>query len=177
MIYLLIFLVIIMIIATILYSLSLINNIVYKVPQVSTFNSDLKLLKNVFSDYKLKWKKIVDLWSGIWKMLRLFEKEYNMKSIWFEIDFSNVIISKSLNNLLWYKAKTFRKNYFKVDLKEFDFVYIYLFPILMEKVEEKIWNSCSKWTIIFVNAFKFEKHKPIKIYKKNWKDKIFVYEI
>ena len=177
MIYLLIFLVIIMIVATILYSLSLINNIIYKVPQVSTFNSDLKLLKSVFDSYNLEWKKIVDLWSGTWKMLRLFEKEYNMKSTWFEIDFSNVVIAKTLNKLFWYSTKSFRRNYFKADLKEFNFVYVYLFPVLMEKVEEKIWNSCSKWTIIFVNAFKFEKHKPIKIYKKNWKDKIFVYEI
>jgi beta-lactam-binding protein with PASTA domain len=36
---------IIFIIVTILYLLSLFNNIKYKVPQVSTFNSDLEVLK------------------------------------------------------------------------------------------------------------------------------------
>ena len=177
MIYIYILLLILVIIFIIFYCLSLINNIIYKVPQVSTFNSDLKLLKSVFDKYKLEWKKIVDLWSWTWKMLRLFEKEYNMKSSWFEIDFSNVIIAKIINKIMWYNTVSFRKNYFKADLKEYDFVYLYLFPVLMEKIEEKIWNNCSKWTIIFVNAFKFKKHEPIKIYQKNWKDKIFVYEV
>jgi hypothetical protein len=47
----------------------------------------------------------------------------------------------------------------------------------MKKIEAKIWAECKPWTIIFVNAFKFEEHKPIKIFQKNWKDKIFVYKI
>lgn len=160
-----------------MYFTSLINNIIYKVPQVSTFNTDLKILREVFNNYDLNWKKIVDLWSGIWKMTRLFESEYKMKSTWYEIDFSNVLISKILNNIFKFKWRNIRWNYLKKDLSEFDFVYIYLFPVLMEKVEKKIWSNCKKWTIIFVNAFKFQNHEPIKIYKKNWKDKIFVYEV
>jgi len=178
MIYLYILILIFFIIFTIFYSLSLINNIIYKVPQVSTFNSDLNILRKVCDKYLVRNKKIVDLWSWTWKMLRFFEREYKMKVIWFEIDISNVIISKIINKLLWYKnITTKRKNYFDVDLSDFDFIYIYLFPVLMKKVEEKIWNSAKPWTIIIVNAFKFEKHKPIEIFQKNWKDKIFVYKI
>lgn len=177
MIILYILLIILLLIFIVLYFSSLINNIIYKVPQVSTFNSDLKILRDAFNNYNLNWKKIVDLGSWIWKMTRLFEREYNMKTTWYEIDFSNTFISKIFNKILWYKWKNIRWNYFKKDLSEFDFVYIYLYPVLMEKVEEKIWSKCHKWTIIFVNAFKFKKHKPIKIFQKNWRDKIFVYEV
>jgi hypothetical protein len=38
----------IIIIFCILYTLSLINSIKYKVPQVSTFNSDLEIIKKAF---------------------------------------------------------------------------------------------------------------------------------
>ncbi len=177
MIYWLIVFLIIMIIVTIFYSISLMNSIFYKVPQVSTFNEDLKLLEKVFDKYLIKNWKILDLWSWRWKMLRIFEKKYKMHSTWFEIDLSNVIISKIINKFFWYKNKSIRKNYFKWDLSEFDFIYVYLFPILMKKVEEKIWKSSKPWTIIIVNAFKFEKHKPLEVFQKNWKDKIFVYKV
>jgi len=165
------------VVITFFYLSSLVNNIVYNVPQVSTFNSDLNILKSVFDKYELEWKSIADLWSWRWKMLRLFEKEYKMNSTWFEIDLSNVLLSRITSKFLKLKNKSFRKNYFKADLKNFDYIYTYLFPCLMEKVEKKIWSDCKKWTIIFVNAFKFEKHEPIEVFQKNWKDKIFVYEI
>ena len=177
MIYLYIVLLLIMVIITIMYFLALINNIIYKVPQVSTFNSDLDILRKVFDKYIVSRKKIVDLWSWTWKMLRLFEKEYKMQVTWYEIDFSNVLISKVFNTFWKYKNISKRKNYFKADLSKFDFIYIYLYPVLMENVEEKIWSSAKSWTIIFVNAFAFKNHKPVEVFKKNWRDKIFVYKV
>jgi len=169
------------IIWTILYSLSLFNNIRYVVPQVSTFKSDFEVLRKWLKKYDLKWKKIVDLWSGIWKVIRFFEKEFGMKATWCEIDLSNTIIAKILNKIFKSKTKVIRWNYFKTDLKEYDFIYVYLFPELMEKVEEKIWSDAKKWTIVFVNAFKFQKHKPIDIFykkvKNKTKEKILVYKV
>lgn len=167
----------IIIIFCILYTLSLINSIKYKVPQVSTFNSDLEIIKKAFWKYGLKWKKIVDLGSGIWKITRLLEKDFWTKSTGYEIDLSNVIISKILNKIFSSNAKIIRWNYFKADLKKYDFIYVYLFPVLMEKIEEKIWADSKKWTIIFVNAFKFKNHETIDIFYKNWKEKIFVYKV
>ena len=168
---------IVFIIITILYGISLFNNIRYKVPQVSTFNSDLKVLKENLWKYNLEWKKIVDMGSGIWKIIRFLEKNFWLKVTGYEIDFSNVIIAKVLNKIFGSKAKVIRWNYFKADLGEYDFIYIYLYPCLMEKVEEKIWKDAKKWTIVFVNAFKFWNHKPIDIFYKNWKEKIFIYKV
>ena len=166
-----------LIIGAILYSLSLFNNIKYIVPQVSTFKSDFEVLRKWLKKYNLRWKKILDLWSWIWKAIRFFEREFDMKATWCEIDLSNTIIAKILNKIFGSKCEVIKWNYFKLDLKQYDFIYIYLFPELMEKVEEKIWKDAKKWTIIFVNAFKFQKHKPIDIFYKNWKEKIFVYEV
>lgn len=165
------------IIVTILYWVSLFNSIRYKVPQVSTFSSDFKILKENLWKYNLEWKKIIDLWSGIWKVIRFLEKEFWAKTTGYEIDYSNVIIWKIINTLFKSKSKIIRWNYFKSDLKQFDFIYIYLFPELMEKVEEKIFSDAKKGTIIFVNAFKFQNHKPVDAFYKNWREKIFVYKV
>lgn len=161
----------------ILYSLSLFNSIKYIVPQVSTFKSDFKILEEWLKRYDLKWKKIIDLWSWIWKAIRFFEKKFKMKATWYEIDLSNTLIAKVLNKIFSSKSKVIKWNYFKADLYKFDYIYVYLFPELMEKVEEKIWKDAKKGTIIFVNAFKFKKHQPIDIFYKNWKEKILVYKI
>lgn len=168
---------IILIIISYFYTLSLYNYIKYKAPQVSTFPSDIKFLKKVLKKYNLEWKKIVDLWSWIWKIIRFFEKEFKMVANWCEIDSANVVITKILNKIFSSKTKIIKKNYFDIDLKQYDFIYIYLFPELMEKVEKKIFSDAKKWTIVFVNAFKLVKHKPKEIFYKNGKEKIFIYEV
>ena len=177
MIYLSWFLVLFMSFFVGLYLLSVLNNIFYKVPQVSTFNSDLSFLKSVFDKYNLNWKKIADLGSGTWKMLRFFEKNYNMSATWFEIDLSNVLISSFISKFFKLKNKSIKKNYVDASLKEFDFIYIYLFPCLMWDLEKKLFSKCSHGTVIFVNAFKLKNITPDKVYYKDWKEKLFVYEI
>jgi len=100
---------------------------------VSTFNSDLHIIKEVFSKYISIWNKVADLWSGTWKIVRLLEKDFWAKVTWYEIDLSNVLISKIVNTFKKYDAKIVKWNYLKTDLKNYDVLYIYLFPCLMEK--------------------------------------------
>lgn len=169
--------IVLFLIGVFIYFLSLKNSLKYKVPQVSTFSSDFVVLEKYLWKYDLKWKKIVDLWCGIWKVVRFFEKKYKMKAFWYEIDSWNVLIARIINKIFSSKVKVSRWDYFNVNLNKYDFIYIYLYPQLMDKVEKKIWKDAAKWTIIFVNAFKLNKHKPIDIFLKNGKEKIFVYKI
>ena len=150
---------------------------VYKVPHVSTFNSDLSIIRKVFSKYITPWRNVADLWSWTGKILRLLEKEFWAKTTWYEIDLSNVIISKILNKIYKSEAKVAKWNYLEANLQEHGIIYIYLFPCLMEKVEERIFSHCTKWTIVIVNAFPFKNHKPLETFKKKWKWKIFIYRV
>ena len=109
------------------YILSLINSIKYKVPQVSTFPSDFKILKKNLWKYNLKGKKIADLWSWIWKVIRFFEKEFGVEAIWFEIDSSNALIARVINKIFWSKTKIINWSYFEADLKQYDFIYFCLY--------------------------------------------------
>jgi len=170
--------IIIFIIFLLLFLLSIINSFRFKVPQVSTFKSDFKVMKKWLKKYNLEWKKIADLWSWTWKVLRFFEKEFNMKTTWYEIDLANILIAKVVNKIYWLNSIFYKKDYLKADLKKYDIIYIYLFPELIEKIENKIWNECNKWTIVISNAFKFKKHKPINVLKnKKWEEEVFLYKV
>lgn len=160
------------------FLLSVINSIIYKVPQVATFNSDFKVMKKGLVKYKINWKKLVDLWSWTWKSLRFFEREFKMKTTWYEIDYSNVIISKVLN--FFYKNYSIisKWNYLKKDLSWFDIVYLYWFPKLMNGIEKKLRKNCKKWTIIISNAFYFSNHEPIEILLNEKGEKeVYIYKI
>lgn len=162
----------------ILYFMSMISWVFYKVPQVSTFKSDFLVMKKNLWKYNLKWKKIVDLWSWIWKTLRFFEKEFEAKTYWYEVDLANFLISKVLNKIHDSKSKIIFWNFKKADLEEYDFIYVYLLPKIMEKIEDFIFSKSNKWTIIFSNAFKFKNKLPIEIIKdEKWKEEIYVYKV
>lgn len=164
-----------------LYFLSLYNSLRYWVPQVCTFGSDFKVLKAFFlknKKIKLKWKNIIDLWSWTWRVSRFFEKEFKMNTTWYEIDLLNYIISVILKIIFWNNTKLIKWNYFNADLSKYDFIYVYLFPQLMKKIETKIWSNCKTWTIIISNAFKFKEHKPFKILLwENNKEEVYLYKI
>lgn len=173
-----ILLILILVFFTIIFINSVINSIIYWVPQVWTFWSDIEIMKLWLQKYNLSWKKIVDLWSWTWKSLRFFEKNFKMKTSWYEVDFSNYLISKILNKIFWLHSKIVRSDFLKAKLDEYEFIYLYLFPELMIKLEDFIFSQSKKWTIIFSNAFNFKNRIPIEILLgKNWKEEVYIYKV
>lgn len=158
--------------------LSVKNSIKYKVPQVATFSSDFKVMKKWLKKYQLKWKILVDLWSWTWRSIRFFEREFKMKTTWYEIDHWNVIISRILNCLYKNKAIIKQWNYLKEDLSSFDVIYLYWFPVLMAWIEKKVWNNCKKWTLIISNAFPFSNHEPVEtLLNEKGEKEVYIYKI
>ena len=156
----------------------IISSIKYWIPQVWTYSSDFLLINKYLKNLNWKWKRLLDLWSWTWRALRFFEKAYWMKTTWYEIDLWNYIISKFLNYLFNCKSEIHKKNYNDAQFKNYNFIYLYLFPKNMMKLEDHIFKKADKWTIIIANSFKFPKNKPIEIIKnKKWKDRIFIYKV
>lgn len=162
-----------------IYILWIRNSIKYGIPQVWTYNSDFILIRKYFDNLSNhKWKRLIDLWSWTWWALRFFEKHYWMKTVWYEVDLWNFLISKFLNNLFKCKSEIFKKNLNNVDLSGFDYIYLYLFPEFLANIEDSIFRKAKKWTIIITNSFQFSKNKAIEIIKsKKWKDRIFIYKV
>lgn len=101
-----------------------------------------------------------------------------MKTTWYEVDPSNFCISKTLNFFKKFNAKILWKNIKRSDLTKTDFIYIYLFPEIIEKLEDHIFSTPKKWTIVFSNGFKIKNKKPVDIIKdENWKEEVYVYKV
>ena len=147
-----------------------------KAPYIPSFNRQLELMK------QLKLKKdstMVDLgcWDG--KALRFFSKEHGIKLLeWFDINPYAIFKWKILNKRQWIKnVNLYKKNLFDVDLKKYDYIYLYLWATQLAVMEDWIRKTKNKETVIVSNSFKFAKHEPFKVYKNDkWIDTIFLYK-
>lgn len=145
-----------------------------RAPTVSSFNRDLKLMKNL---KLVKWKKILDLGCSNWKALRFFESEFALKWEWYDINFFAVMWWKLLNKIKWSEIKLHWKNFFKADLKKYDYIYVYLLPVQMEYIEDWLFENMWKNIIIVSNTFEFKKNQPFEVIKTDkWKWRIFLYK-
>ena len=152
------------------YYISFIKSLFFtKVPYVWTFNRQLKILKKL--DLK-KGSKILDLWCGDGKALRFFEKEFWLKWTWYDINSFAINYGKLINKIKKSNIKLIKANFIWKDISWYDYIYIYLFPEFMEKIEDWIFKNKKENTIIISTAFTFKKHKPFKII--DWK--IYLYK-
>ena len=71
----------------------------------------------------------------------------------------------------------YRKDFFKVDIKKYDYIYIYLLPAQLAVMEDRIREKKKEDAVIISNSFNFQKHKPFKVYKnEKWVGTIFLYK-
>lgn len=147
-----------------------------KAPYIPSFDRQLKLMKELNLE---SWTTMVDLgcWDG--KALRFFSKEYGLKELdWFDINLYAVLKWRRINKRQKiHNIKLYKKNLFKVDLKKYDYIYVYLWSTQLEIMEDWIWENKKDTATIISNTFEFKKHKPItKIKNKKGIDTIFLYE-
>ncbi|HKL44337.1 MAG TPA: class I SAM-dependent methyltransferase [Candidatus Absconditabacterales bacterium] len=145
-------------------------------PYVGSFKRHLKIMT------KLNLKKgstMLDLGCGDGKVLRFFQKTYNLKKcIGYDINPYATIRGKILNKLKGHKnIKIYKKNFLDAKLKGYDYIYTYLRPSQLADIENRLRKNKDKSTIIISNSFEYSKHKPFKILKdKKGKEIIFLYK-
>ena len=147
-----------------------------KAPYIPSFDRQLELMKQL----KLKKDSImVDLGCGDGKALRFFSKEHKIKLCeWFDINFYAILRWRFLNkrqNIT--NVNLYKKDLFKVDLKKYDYIYVYLWATQLAIMEDWIRETKKKDAVIISNSFKFKKHEPFKAYKnEKWVDTILLYK-
>lgn len=170
---------IIVIIVWILFLYFTIKSLIFpqkQAPYIWSFKRHLKIIKKININ---KNTKIVDLWCGDGKALRFFDKNFDIKKwIWYDINIYAIIRWKILNKIFWYKKiSIYKKNFLKINLKWYNYIYTYLRPSQLTDIEDRLRKNKDKNTIIISNSFEYSKHKPFKIFNdKNWKPAIFLYK-
>ncbi|MCX6823993.1 MAG: class I SAM-dependent methyltransferase [candidate division SR1 bacterium] len=133
-----------------------------KAPYVPSFDYHLRIMKK-----KLHLKRgahIVDLGCGDGKALRFFDKEFGLKGTGYDLNPFVILYGKFSNRLLGYKNITLiRSNFKKAQLKNYEYIYIYLWPEQLVFIEDWMFAHISEKTIIISNSFKFVKHMPFDI--------------
>jgi len=145
-------------------------------PYVWSFERHLGLMKNL----KIKkWSKVLDLWCGDGKALRFFYKNFDIKNCTgYDINPYAILIWKIINKLFWYKNIILhKKNFLNISLKWYDYIYVYLRPSQLAKIEDRLRKNKDNDTIIISNSFQFTKHQELNFIK-NTKNKksIFLYK-
>lgn len=68
------------------------------------------------------------------------------------------------------------KNFFKYSWDEADYIYAYLYPPLMDRVEEKFLADCKSGSVAIIRDFPFPNLKPSEVYRMPRKHEIYIYK-
>ena len=145
--------------------LSVVNSIYYGIPHVATFTSDIRVMRDGLRSYPINNKRLLDLGSGSGRMVRFFEREFGMVCTGYEVDLGNHLFAHFLGWIMRSHACLVKGDFNKLSFRDYDVVYMYLFPEIVMRIEDRIWQECAPGTLIVSNAFKLQKHTPIEILK------------
>lgn len=59
-------------------------------------------------------------------------------------------------------------SYYKVNIPEYNVVYVYLFPAIIHKMEDELFANIPPGGMLISNSFKFAKHEPSEILEKRF---------
>lgn len=149
-----------------------------RVPLYLTNETTTDAILEVIKEYKLT--KFVDLGSGTGKVVRSVAKfnvdSFGAESAPFVFIYSSLIsFANSIFNLKG--GKILNKNIWKIDLCEYDCVYTFLSPAVMDKIGNKFSHEMKKGSVLISNSFCITGIRPTKIINLNdqRKTKLFIY--
>lgn len=143
-----------------IYGFSLIISSLFGAPYVPTHQKlALEILKEV------KYKKnglFVELGSGDGRIVRTAVKKYRLRGLAVDINTLLIIWSKLLAKLegIDKNISFVNKNILKIDLSQADYLYLFLFPELINKLKPNFDKQLKKGVIIISHGF------PVKGYEK-----------
>jgi hypothetical protein len=145
------------------------------VPFVTTNTEDIKFIVDKLSIFNAD--TFYDLGSGDGKVVFLVEKLTGAKVKGFELGWWAVIFSKIKVVLIGSKAKFVNGNFFKHNWSDASFIYCYLFPPLMGRVEEKFKADMKPGSVAIIRDFPFPNMKPLDKYSLPKGHTLFIYKL
>jgi SAM-dependent methyltransferase len=118
-----------------------------------------------------------DLGAGTGKALLIAEKEFGARAVGFEISVIFYSIGKINLFINRSRAKFLAKNLFTQNIGDADVVFCFLFPPVMQKLENKLKAELKPGARVIVYAFPLPTITPTKITTVHGKWKMFFYEI
>ncbi|MDE2311707.1 MAG: hypothetical protein KGJ93_01265 [Patescibacteria group bacterium] len=116
-----------------------------------------------------------DLGSGDGRVAFLVEELSGAKVVGYELTWWTHLLAKIKKVFRRSKARFYNQNFFKHGWQEADYVYGYLYPPLMSRIEEKFLADCRPGSIAIIRDFPFPNLKPQDVYFMPKKHEIYIY--
>lgn len=114
-----------------------------------------KNILKAFEKYELSVKhRFIDLGSGDGRIV-ISAARMGAQSTGVEINPFLVVWSRFWAFILRKKAKFTLGSYWNTDLSNYNFLFVYLYPEVVKKMEEKIFTTMPKGSIVVSNTFEF----------------------
>ena len=142
-----------------IYGISLVFSSLMGAPYVPTKN---KLAAEILKEIKFKKNGLfIELGSGDARITRTAVKNYPVRGMAVDVNGLLIIWSKILSRFDGTRDRIdyIIKNILAVDLKKADYIYLFLFPALIEKLLPKFEKELKKGTIIISHGFPISKYK------------------
>jgi len=134
--------------------LLIMSNITFLKTKVPFISLSQKRIKEIFDQVKLeKGKLIYDLGCGDARVLIYAYKKYGIQGIGYEINFWAYLRAKIKTYKYRDHLKVYYKNFLKEDLKNADYVFTYLMPVVMESVGHKLKKELKPSALVICCAF------------------------
>jgi hypothetical protein len=149
--------------------------LITRVPFVPTYTSDIEFIVKKFNIQPSQ--VFYDLGSGDGKVCFLVNKLTGAKCVGFELTLWTHLLAALKLKVKSKKSKVeFRNtNFFKANWQEADFIYGYLYPPLMGRVEEKFLKESKSGSIAIIRDFPFPNLKPQEVIKRPKEHEIYIY--
>jgi len=146
-----------------------------KVPYCGLNKNNLSIIISEIEKLKLKKNsQIYDLGCGDGRFLFAIEKK-NYKTKGYELSWPHYLKAKLKKILKKSKAKIIRKDFFEINLKEADLIFIFLVDTIALKLEKKIKKETKKNTIVISYESQLKNLKLIKTINTTKPSKTYIY--
>lgn len=135
-----------------LFFVYLVGTGVFSAPYYPTSS---RKFKKAYADLKAilpKKGKFVDLGSGDGKMV-MWASKNGYEAYGIEINPFYSLVSKIRIIATRSKGKIINMNFYNHDFKDYDIVYMYLFPTVMSKLKDKLFSEMKPGSVIVSNTF------------------------
>jgi len=144
--------------------------------------SKKRLIARILKEINFKeGAKVYDLGCGDGKFIRTLVQKVAIKAVGYEYFFMPYLLARLFNFFQKDKVKFIYKDFFKANLEDADYIFCYLMPKEMERLEKKLLKELRPGTIVISNTFQFKTWAPENIIilddkkKSGLSNKIYIY--
>ncbi len=146
-----------------------------RVPFVPTYRSDIEFIVKKLGISSAD--SFYDLGSGDGKVVFLVEELSGARTKGFELTWWTHLLAKFKKYLRRSKAQLLNQNFFKHSWSDANYIYGYLYPPLMGRVEQKFLAECKPGSVAIIRDFPFPNLRPADTYYLPKRHEIYIYKI